>query len=150
MGNSQSSGPASEKKIDLRGDGRVILYKREGPKNPKWQVRIRVPDATGYKIVSAKTGKLREAERFAENLYEELYHHVKAGGSIKSRTFKQVFDEWEKSITLMGPTTKGGSWASTIERVRSYAVQYFGATATTRAGSVDRTISARTDDVVKA
>ncbi|MEP2987565.1 MAG: site-specific integrase [Parasphingorhabdus sp.] len=27
----------------------------------------------------------------------------------------------------MGPTTKGGSWTSTIERVRSYALTYFGA-----------------------
>ncbi len=55
-------------KIDVRGDGRVILYKREDLKNPKWQVRIRVPNATGYKIVSSKTENKREAERFALDL----------------------------------------------------------------------------------
>lgn len=126
MENSRSSNGDTEERIDLRGDGRIILYKREGLKKPKWQARIRVPGASGYKIVSTKMTKQREAERFAENLYEELYHHVKMGGSIKSRTFKQVFEEWEKSITLMGPTTKGGSWTSTIERVRSYALTYFG------------------------
>ncbi len=126
MGNSRSSNGDTEDRIDLRGDGRITLYKREGLKNPKWQARIRVPGATGYKFVSTKTIKLRDAERFAENLYEELFHQVKMGGSIKSRTFKQVFEEWEKSITLIGPTTKGGSWTSTIERVRSYALTYFG------------------------
>lgn len=126
MEKSRSSNGDTEERIDLHGDGRIILYKREGLKNPKWQARIRVPGATGYKIISTKTTKLRDAERFAENLYEDLFHHVRMGGSIKSKTFKQIFDEWEKSITLMGSTTKGGSWASTIERVRSYAVEYFG------------------------
>ena len=51
--------------VDVRGDGRVVIYKRADLKNPKWQVRIRVPNATGYKIVSAKTEDRREAERFA-------------------------------------------------------------------------------------
>ncbi|MEP2987566.1 MAG: hypothetical protein ABJN65_09750 [Parasphingorhabdus sp.] len=91
--NSRSSNGDTEDRIDLHDDGRIILYKREGLKNPKWQARIRVPGASGYKIVSTKMVKLRDAERFAENLYEELYHHVKMGGSIKSRTFKQVFEE---------------------------------------------------------
>ena len=44
--------------IDVRGDGRIGLYKREGLKNPKWQVRVRVPNSSGYKIVSSKTANL--------------------------------------------------------------------------------------------
>jgi len=51
----------AEERIDVRGDGRVILYKREGLKNPKWQTRIRVPNATGYKIVTTKTADENEA-----------------------------------------------------------------------------------------
>ena len=117
---------AYQEQIDLRGDGRIMLYKREGLKNPKWQVRIRVPNAAGYKIISTKTDKLRDAERFAENLYEELYMHVKAGGSIQSRTFKQVFDDWKKHVTTMGHTRRGGSWQGTIERVETYALRFFG------------------------
>ena len=35
----------NEERHDVRGDGRIILYKREGLKNPKWQARIRVPNA---------------------------------------------------------------------------------------------------------
>jgi integrase len=112
--------------IDVRGDGRVILYKRPGLKNPKWQVRIRVPKATGYRVVSTKTPDQREAERFALDLYEELYLHVKSGGTIQSRTFKQVFEEWRKNINLMGHTRQGGSWDATVHRIESYAVKFFG------------------------
>ena len=112
--------------IDVRGDGRVVIYKRADLKNPKWQVRIRVPNAAGYKVVSAKTENQREAERFALDLYEDLYLHVKSGGSIQSRTFKQVFEEWKKTITTMGHTRQGGSWVATIDRVETYAVKFFG------------------------
>lgn len=91
-------------RIDLRGDGRIVLYKREGLKNPKWQTRIRVPNATVYKTVSTKTANLVEAQTFASNLYEDLFHHVKMGDSIKSKTFASVFEEWEKSINLMSAT----------------------------------------------
>ncbi len=116
----------SDDRIDVRGDGRIILYKREGLKHPKWQARIRVPNSNGYKIVTTKTDNLKEAERFALDAYEDLYLHVKAGGSIKSKTFGQVFEEWERAVTTMGPTRQGGSWEATIERVRSYALEFFG------------------------
>lgn len=116
----------TEQRIDVRGDGRIILYKREGLKKPKWQARIRVPNANRYKIVTTKTDDLVQAQVFAINLYEELYFTVKAGGSINSKTFKQVFEEWEKSVQKLGRTRLGGSWDSTIERVRSYALDYFG------------------------
>ena len=113
-------------RIDLRGDGRVILYKRDNLKDPVWQVRVRVPNSTGYKRITTKTSDQREAERFALNYYEELYIHVKTGGSIKSKTFKQVFAEWEKHVATMGHTRKGGSWEATIERIRVYALTFFG------------------------
>jgi len=124
-----SSGPIllpSDDPIDLRGDGRVILYKRPGLKKQNWQVRVRVPNASGYKIKSSKTGDLDEAKRFAEELYEQTYMHVLNGGSIRSRTFRQVFDEWEKSIETLGPNRQGGSWQSSLDRVKSYALLYFG------------------------
>jgi integrase len=116
-----------QERIDVRGDGRIILYKRPHLKRPKWQARISVPNSTGYKIVSTKTHDLREAERFALDLYEDLYLTVKAGGTIKSKTFSQVFDEWKAATTTLGPTRQGGSWKDTIARIESYALGYFGA-----------------------
>jgi integrase len=117
---------SSEDRIDLRGDGRIILYKRAGAKDAVWQARIRVPNSTGYKRVTTKTANQREAERFALDLYEDLYLHVKSGGSIQSRTFKQVFEEWKKHVATMGHTRQGGSWDATIDRVETYAVKFFG------------------------
>lgn len=112
-------------KIDVRGDGRVVLYKRPGLKNPKWQARVSVPNSKGYKIVSTKTANLVEAQVFAANLYEDLYYKVKAGGSIKSKSFKQVFDEWSASTGKTGQTRNGGSWDRTIKTLNTYAVDYF-------------------------
>ena len=88
----------SSQKVDVRGDGRVVIYLRDGLKRPIWQARIRVPNSTGYKVVSTKTENQRDAERFALDLYEEIYMHVRAGGSIKSKTYRQVFDEWVDAI----------------------------------------------------
>jgi hypothetical protein len=112
----------SEERVDVRGDGRIILYKREGLKKPKWQARIRVPNATGYKVVTTKTADLNEARVFATNLYEKLYFDVKAGGTLASKTFKQTFDEWEKSLKAHGHTRQGGSWDDTIARVKAYVL----------------------------
>ena len=78
--------------IDLRGDGRIVRYQRSGLKRPKWQARISVPNSTGYKVVSTKADNLDQAKHFARNLYEDLYFKVKAGGTLRSKTFKQVFE----------------------------------------------------------
>ena len=117
---------ASEDRVDVRGDGRIVLYKRTGLKNPKWQARISVPNSTGYKTVTTKTAVQSEAERFALNLYEDLYMHVKAGGSLQTRTFAQVFEEWKTHAVAMGRTRGGGTWDATFERIGSYAVKFFG------------------------
>jgi integrase len=116
----------SDQKVDLRGDGRIILYKREGLKNPVWQVRIRVPNSKGYKVVSTKMADQRSAERFAMDLYDELFIHVKQGGSIRTKTFRQVFDEWALATQTMGQTRQGGKWDGTVERVRKTALEFFG------------------------
>lgn len=117
----------AEERVDVRGDGRIILYKRPGLKNPKWQVRLRVPGATEYKIISTRSAKLSTAEAFANNLYDDLYLHIKSGGSVRSKTFAQVFHEWEASVSLMESGHLRASKSGTVERVRKYAVPFFGA-----------------------
>ena len=110
----------------MRGDGRVTLYKRSELKKPKWQARIRIPYETGYKVISTKTDDLREAERFAINLYEDLCVHVRGGGTMRSRTLKQVHDEWHAQVTSGSTTRRGGSWDATVDRIGSYALSFFG------------------------
>ena len=58
-------------RIDLRGDGRVILYKRDNLKDPVWQARVRFPNSTGHNRIMTKTSDQRKAERFALNSYKE-------------------------------------------------------------------------------
>ncbi len=126
MVGSKNSQSEQDERIDVRGDGRIILYKRAGLKNPKWQVRLRIPGASGYKIVSTKSSKLSAAEGYANNLYDELYHHVRRGGSIRTRTFAQVFQEWESTRLLMQPSHQKQVRCGTADRVRAKALEFFG------------------------
>ena len=84
--------------IDVSGDGKVILYQRPDVKNPKWQARISVSGATGYKIFSTKETDQRAAERVALDRYEELYFKVRRGGSLKGKPFNSVFKEWKDTF----------------------------------------------------
>ena len=47
---------------DLRGDGRIVLFLREG-KNPKYYVRLKLPQSKGYKTISTKTSDRNEGVR---------------------------------------------------------------------------------------
>lgn len=85
-------------RIDLRGDGRVIIWAR-GAKGI-YQARIKVPNSTGFILKTTNTTKLHEATAFATNLYDELYYKVREGGTLKSSpTTEAVFKEWEKHDT---------------------------------------------------
>lgn len=84
--------------IDVNGDGKVILYQRPDVKNPKWQARLSVSGATGYKIFSTKETSQRAAERVALERYEELYFKVKRGGSLKGKPFNAVYNEWKNTF----------------------------------------------------
>ena len=67
-----------------------------------------MPNAKGYKFVSTKTSDRNEAVRLAMNFYDELYHHIKVGGSIKSNTLADVFKEWKNSRRKVIPPEISG------------------------------------------
>ena len=73
-------GSGLDSKVDVKGDGSVVLYKKHWLKNPKWIARLKVTGAKGYKTFSTKTTDQREAERIALDAYEEAYLRVKGGG----------------------------------------------------------------------
>ena len=107
---------------DLRGDGRIVLFLREG-KKPKYYVRLKIPDSDKYKTISTKTSDRNEGVRISMDLYDEYYHKVKMGGSVVSRTYKDVFGEWSKNRSN---SYKKNSTDRTIEYVGVYSVDYFG------------------------
>jgi len=85
---------------DLRGDGRIILYRRSDNQGLNWSVRLKIPNTVGYIVKSAKTPDDFEARRFAEELYFQLEGRARRGETVKSPTFRYVFEEWKKSLSV--------------------------------------------------
>ncbi len=75
--------------IDIKGDGRIILYTRSDQDKPKYYVRLKFPHKTGYVIRSSKTMDQYEARRFAEDLYYELEGKLRRGEEIKLTSFRK-------------------------------------------------------------
>jgi integrase len=88
--------PDSSKSYELEQrtfrDGRIVLYKRPGLRNPKWQCRISVPNSSGYVRRTTGYADEFEARRFAEELYDDLRAQVRNGGAIRKPKFETAFD----------------------------------------------------------
>ena len=87
-------------KIDVRGDGSVVLYQREdrdGSINKIFQMRIRVPlsASKGYFRGSTRESDKGRATQVALNKFDELYNKVKSGGTLLGKSFKDLFNEWK-------------------------------------------------------
>jgi hypothetical protein len=85
---------------DIRGDGRIILYRRADIQSPNWTARLKIPNTVGYVVKSTKTPDDFEARRFAEELYYQLEGRARRGEPVKSPTFKWVFEQWKASLSM--------------------------------------------------
>jgi integrase len=111
--------------LDLRGDGRVVLYKRADHQNPKWTVRLRVPEVPGFVVKSTKTTDEFEARRFAEDLYYRLEGKARRGEPINSPTFRRVFTEWAK-VPVADQVVRSIRYVNgNVRRVEIWALRYF-------------------------
>lgn len=75
-------------------EGRILLYKRPNSKN--FQCRLRVEGIKGYIVKSCDTPNQGKALKFAEDLYDNLRFKKLNNLPLKTKTFKQIFDEWFK------------------------------------------------------
>ena len=57
---------------DVRGDGRIILYRRADTVSLNWSARLKIPGHTGDVVKSSKTCDDFKARRFAEHLFYQL------------------------------------------------------------------------------
>ena len=105
-------------KIDVKKDGRILIYKR--PNSGVYQMRLRVSNSTGYKILSTKTNDIDEAKRIAVNTYEEIYMRVQSGGSLASKTFSDLYKSWVKDL----PTLSQGKHELYEEQNKKLAGNY--------------------------
>lgn len=53
--------------VDVRGDGRIVMYKRNDHKTrPKWMVRIKLSNTKGYLVKSTRTAAFLKRFRTME------------------------------------------------------------------------------------
>ena len=75
-------------------EGRILIYKRPNSKN--YQCRLRIKGIKGYIVKSCDTANMGEAVNFAEDLYDSLRYKKLNNLPLKTKTFRQIFDEWLK------------------------------------------------------
>jgi len=114
--------------IDVRGDGKVILYHRPDViSNPKWQCRISVDGSTGYKVFSTKTSDEKDAERIGLDRYFELRNKVEKGGTLKGKTVQQAFEKWKEHMSNRNTErTQANIQNNTITVVEDTVVEFLG------------------------
>ena len=118
-------GKFEENQIDVRGDGKVILYQRPDHKVKKWQARISVEGASGYARFSTKMSNAKDAERVALDKYFELKNKVDKGGSFRGKTVKQTYEEWLEYLSLVSMDKSEDYINDTTSKVKRVCVDYF-------------------------
>ena len=111
---------------DIRGDGRIVLYKRADHRNPKWTARLKVPNVPGFVVRSCKTTDDFEARRFAEDLYYELEGRSRRGESIRAPSFRRVFELWAGTQTVDQQDRTEKYINGNVRRLELWAVQRLG------------------------
>ena len=116
--------------MDVKNDGRIVLYQRprkDGSIIPTWQMRISVPNSTGYHRSTTGETEQPEAIRIAVNKYEELYMKVLSGGSLQSKSFSDVFNHWEIDLPklIVGKNRAENYSSERISLVKNYPLVFF-------------------------
>ena len=117
-------------KIDVRGDGSVVLYQRgnrDGSINEIFQMRIRVPLTASKGYFRGSTGESNQgrASQVALNKFDELYNKVKSGGTLLGKSFKDLFNEWKVHYPKVSSESLPQYIEWSINRVGNYPYTFF-------------------------
>jgi integrase len=112
---------------DVRGDGRIVLYRRADTVSLAWSARLKIPGHTGYVVKSSKTSDDFQARRFAEDLFYQLEGRAYRGEAIRPPTFKQVFEQWRASLAVDQAIGASKYIAGNIRRMELWAIPNLGA-----------------------
>jgi hypothetical protein len=111
---------------DVRGDGRIVLYRRADTESPNWTARLKIPDTVGYVVKSTKTSDDFEARRFAEDLYFQLEGRARRGESVNAPLFKRVFEEWMASLSMDRKVRSARYIDGNVRRIEIWALPRLG------------------------
>ena len=119
-------------KIDVKGDGSVVLYQRHkfGSKTEVsdiYHMRIRIPLSASKGYYRGSTGEtnLGGATQVAMNKYEELYFKVKSGGTLLGKSFRDLFNEWKVHYPKISNETLPKYIEWSVNRVGNYPYHFF-------------------------
>ena len=90
--------------IDVKGDGRIVIYqrpRRTGGIIATWQMRISVPNSTGYHRYDTGETTQSKTVRSVVNKYEKLAVNILSGGSLQSKSYKSVLEAWKVNLPRM-------------------------------------------------
>lgn len=82
-------------------DGKVLLYRRNG----LYQARIHL-GKNDYIHRSLKTANTAEAERLAEDLWNDVRYELKKGLPVRKRTLNAVLDEYKRYVVMKNAWTR--------------------------------------------
>ena len=118
-------GSSKSFELDQRSfrDGHVVLYKRPNLKNPKWQCRISVPNATGYVRRTTGFADEFEARRFAEELYEDLRAQKHDGSALQKPKFEKVFFQFKDRYQKEAVSPR--RYHEIVDAIERYGLPFF-------------------------
>ena len=119
-------------KIDIKGDGSVVIYQRlkygsSTQINQIFQMRIRVPLTASKGYFRGSTGESNQgrATQVALNKFDELYNKVKSGGTLLGKSFKDLFNEWKVHYPKVSSESLPQYIEWSINRVGNYPYTFF-------------------------
>ena len=125
-----SLGTDVNNKIDVRGDGLVVLYQRQNRDstiNPIFQMRIRLPLTASKGYFRGSTGESNQgnATQIALNKYEELYFKVKSGGTLLGKSFRDLYsNEWKAHYPKVSNESLPQYVEWSVNRVGNYPFRF--------------------------
>ena len=108
--------------VDVRGDGRIVLYIRHN----RWTARLKIPGNKGYVVKATKTADLYEARRVAEDLFYELEGRARRGESVNAPSFTRVAKEWGAEYPILMKDRTDTYIAGNIRKVENHLDPFFG------------------------
>ncbi|MEE1554412.1 MAG: hypothetical protein V1262_00650, partial [Alphaproteobacteria bacterium] len=90
-------------------------------------MRIRVPLSASKGYFRGSTGESNRsrATQVALNKYEELYIRIKSGGTLLSKSFKDLFNEWKVHYPQVSNESEKKYIQWSINRIGNYPLTFF-------------------------